>query len=313
MVDDNTSAPRDDPPFSPERNFLDHYFASIHNKLEADALLFNRQLPHAGLVGSGNEQAIAAVLRGFLPGRFGIDVNAMVIDRFGRTSKEADIVIYDAHNQPNFLRKVFPVEIVYAVIEVKTSMGSPEAAHALENLKSVNALEFRPALTPYWQTRTEEDRIHHDPPRCFVFSYRTGCQSFETFARWFPWEFLQDGVELKDKAPDFPEIRTLTVAALDNGIIRMESTNGHVQRFLAPAVDIHASRVLPTRLAGDTVLVDPAKVLFLFMHRLWCDLAVHKLHPGFDIRSYMSTVLGSVISVGNDLVLPTIAQGTTSG
>jgi hypothetical protein len=310
MVDNNTGPPRD-PPFSPERNFLDHYFASIHNKLEADALLFNRQLPHAGLVGSGNEQAIATVIREFLPVRFGIDVNAMVIDRFGRTSKEADIVIYDAQNQPNFLRKVFPVEIVYAVIEVKTSMGSTQAAYALENLKSINALEFRPLLTPYWQTRTEEERIHHDPPRCFVFSYRTDCQSFETFARWFPWEFLHDGVQLKDKAPDFPEIRTLTVAALDNGIIRMESTNGYVQRFLAPALDIHASRVLPTTLAGNTVLVDPAKVLFLFLCRLWSDLEVHKLHPGFDIRSYMSTVLGSVIPVGNDLVFPGIAQGTT--
>jgi hypothetical protein len=59
----------------------------------------------------------------------------MVIDRFGKTSKQADIVIYDTHNQANFLRKVFPVEMVYAVIEVKTSMSSTEASSALENLK----------------------------------------------------------------------------------------------------------------------------------------------------------------------------------
>jgi hypothetical protein len=114
---------------------------------------------------------IAEVLREFLPLRFGIEVNAMVIDRFGITSKQADIVIYDAHNQPNFLRKVFPVEMVYAIIEVKTSMDSNEATSALENLKSVNVLEFRPSLTPYWQTMTREQNIQHYPPRYFIFSY----------------------------------------------------------------------------------------------------------------------------------------------
>lgn len=33
-------------PFSEEGNFLDHYFANIYLKLEANALLFNRKLPH---------------------------------------------------------------------------------------------------------------------------------------------------------------------------------------------------------------------------------------------------------------------------
>jgi hypothetical protein len=55
------------PPLTAGRNFLDHYFASVYNKLEADALLFNRQLPHAGLMGAENENALAEVLRQFLP------------------------------------------------------------------------------------------------------------------------------------------------------------------------------------------------------------------------------------------------------
>jgi hypothetical protein len=298
MTDENITPPHA-VIYSAERNFLDHYFASIHTKLEADALLFNRQLPHSGLVGTGNEQAIAEVLRDFLPIRFGIEVNAMVIDRLGETSKQADIVIYDAHNQPNFLRKVFPVEMVYAVIEVKTSMNSTEAASALDNLKSVNALEFRPNLTPFWQTKTSEEQIAHYPPRNFIFSYRTNCESFETFARWFSWDdFFGNANEIIDPGA----IRTLTVVALDQGTIRMESTNGHVQRFLAEIADTQSPRVLPKSLGSKPVLVDPAKSLFFFMHRLWSDLQDHKLHPGFDIRSYVSTVLGSMIQVGNDLL-----------
>jgi hypothetical protein len=42
----------------------------------------------------------------------------------------------------------------------------------------------------------------------------------------------------------------------------------------------------------------------LFVQRLWCDLDSHSLHPGFDIRSYMSMVLGTVISVSNEMLYP---------
>lgn len=44
-----------EPPPSEDRNFLDYYCASTYSKLEADALLFNRELPHSGLFGSENE------------------------------------------------------------------------------------------------------------------------------------------------------------------------------------------------------------------------------------------------------------------
>ncbi len=290
------------PPPAEDRNFLDHYFSSIYNKLEADALLFNRKLPHAGLVGSENEIAIADVLREFLPPRFGIEVNALVIDRHGRVSKQADIVIFDAERQASFFRKVYPVEIVYAVIEVKTSMSSTEAKAALENLVSVSALEFRAALTPYWETKIREEQIHHSPPALYVFAYRTDCQSFETFARWFDWQYLFRGVELSDAASKFPEIRIIRACALDQGVIHMESTNGYVQRWVAVATDAGVMRAFQTNVQGQTILVDPAKSLFMFLQRLWFDLENHTLHPGFDIRSYMSTVLGTAIEAPNELI-----------
>src|SRR5690349_3132054 len=106
---------------SPNPNFLDHYFGSVYNKLEADALLFNRRLPHAGLAGAENENALATLLRDFLPPRFGVEVSGIVIDRHGCESRQVDIIIYDAWTFPKYLRKVFPVELVHAVIEVKTT------------------------------------------------------------------------------------------------------------------------------------------------------------------------------------------------
>ncbi|MEX5552036.1 DUF6602 domain-containing protein [Pseudomonas pergaminensis] len=292
------------PDASPEgdRNFLDHYFASVYSKLEADALLFNRELPHSGLKGSENENALAAVIRGFLPSKYGVEVNALIIDRFGKVSKQADIVIYDSENQANFLRKVFPVEIVYAVIEVKTCMSSTEAQSAMDNLASVSDLEFRPSLSPYWATRVQREDIHNNPPGLYAFSYRTECQSFETFSRWFDWQILFRGVQLQDKAPTRPEIRILRVCSLDQGVIHMESTNGFVQRWIAEAVDGGVNRSFKTTLQGEEILVDPAKALFIFLQRLWDDLRTHRLHPGFDIRSYLSPILGSVIHVPESLI-----------
>jgi hypothetical protein len=303
------------PPPTEDRNFLDHYFASVYNKLEADVLSFNRKLPHAGLVGSENENAIADVIRQFLPPKFGVDVNALVIDRFGKVSKQIDIVIYDA-TQASFFRKVYPVEIVYGVIEVKTSMSSSEAKLTFENLASVSHLEFRPALTPYWETQTRKEEIHHDPPALYAFAYRSECESFETFARWVDWQCLFEGVPLRDKAPTYPEIRIIRVCALDQGVIHMESTNGHVQRWVAEATDAGVERSFKTKVQGQVVLVDPAKSLFIFLQRMWFDLQVHNLHPGFDIRSYMSTVLGTVIPVPNDVLYQDeirAARSRTSG
>ena len=290
------------PPPSDAPNFLDHYFANVYNKLEADALLYNRELPHSGLVGSENEQAIAGVLREFLPPRFGVEVNALVIDRFGKVSRQADIVIFDAERQASFFRKVYPVETVYAVIEVKTSLTSSEATVTLENLASVSELEFRPALTPYWETRTKQEEIHHSPPALYSCAYRTDCQSFETYARWFDWQYLHRGVELRAKAPRYPEIRVIRACALDQGVIHMESTNGYVQRWVAMATDAGTTRAFSTTVQGERLPVAPATALFMFLHRLWVDLDHHSLHPGFDIRSYMSTVLGTVIEVPNEIL-----------
>jgi hypothetical protein len=171
-----------------ERNFLDHYFLSVYNKLEADAVLFNRKLPHAGLAGSENEIALSTLIRDFLPSRFGVETSGIIIDRYGNESRQSDIIIYDNWSFPTYFRKVFPVELVYGVIEVKTNLTSAEATNARDNLKSLSALEYQPLLSPYWQTRSAAENLRSDPPFGMVFAYRSDAtKNFETFADWFPW------------------------------------------------------------------------------------------------------------------------------
>jgi hypothetical protein len=279
----------------PDKKFLGTYFQVVLNKLEADALLFNRKLPHHGLAGAENEQTIADVIRDFLPRKFGVEVNALVIDKHGAVSKQCDIVIYDDERFPKYFRKVFPIELVYCVIEVKTLLTSQQTIDALENLRALNRLDFRPLLTNYWKTRTAEQKLLHYPPLCAVFGYRTDTDCFETFAKWFPWEFLHEATR-----PEYPEIRSFLACALNQGIIDMHSTNGHVRRWIAEAEDSRKSQSIAIRAYDKKVFVDPAKSLFLFLEHLWTKISTHPLHPGFDIRSYMDEELGRVIQMTDE-------------
>jgi hypothetical protein len=280
-----------------DKKFLGRYFQAVLDKLRADALHYNRELPHHGLAGAENEQAIGDVIRNFLPRKFGVEINALVIDRHGAVSKQCDIVIYDDERFPKYFRKVFPIELVYCVIEVKTILTSQQASEALDNLRKLNELDFRPQLTSFWQTRTKEQKLLHHPPLNAVFAYESDTTCFETFARWFPFQFLGEGVRA-----EYPEIRSFLACALNQGIIDMCSTNGFVRRWLAEAEESRRSQSLPARAYDQDLFVDPAKSLFLFLELLWTRLSTHPLHPGFDIRSYLDEELGKVIQVTDERV-----------
>ena len=278
-----------------DRKFLNRYFRSIHDKVEADALLFNQKLPHTGLAGSENEQVIGNVIRDFLPPRFGVEIGALVIDRHGNVSKQCDIVIFDAQNFPKYFRKVFPIELVYCVIEVKTLLSSQQAGNALENLMSLKQLDFMPALTPYWETKTKEENLLHYPPLYSVFGYRSDTNCFETFAKWFPRESVYGDAEASSTSPS-----SLLVGVLDQGIIRMDRSNRYVQRWVAEADPETRQKVLETKAYDKPVFVDPAKSLFVYLESLWVLLWTHRLHPGFDIRTYMDQELEIFIEISDE-------------
>lgn len=296
------------PPITPtylrdDLTFLDHYFASVFNKLEADALLFNRRLPHAGLVGAENELALAALLRDFLPPRFGIDVSAIVIDRHGGQSRQCDIVIYDAWTFPKYLRKVIPIELVYAVIEVKTSINSSEAKSAREVLASVFQLDFRAGLTPRWETESEKQQILASSPAGIIFAFRSSVLSFESFASWFPFEMVLDGQRLY-KTGRGPEIRSVLVSCLDKGFISIGSTNLHVERRVPIAHKDSVARSFESTFRGESVQIDPAKVLFMFLEDVWGVVSQARLHPGFDIGSYLTIPLMTALPAGDVAEMP---------
>ncbi len=275
-----------------DRKFLNRYFRSVYNKLEADALLFNRRLPHEGLKGSENEQALADVLRSFLPSRYGVEVNALVIDREGAVSRQCDIVIYDDANFPKYLRKVYPVETVFAVVEVKTELSKQQVDLALQNEGSLRTLKFQPLLTNYWRTKTSLEKIPHSPPIHCIFGYRSSTEDFATFLGWF--RGLPTQTRGDESFPYHPPFNHFIVCALDKGVIFCRG-DGHIPRWMAVADEISGERNFPVIGDGHRLDVDPAKSLFLFLETLWTMLEQSPRHPGFDIRSYIDDDLGSII------------------
>src|SRR5262245_11975403 len=76
--------------------------------------------------GLGNEQTLRDLLIAFLPRRFGV-AKGKVVNSNGDMSQQLDVIIYDAHNCPSLFvdenkNQIIPIEGVYQVIEVKTTL-----------------------------------------------------------------------------------------------------------------------------------------------------------------------------------------------
>lgn len=99
--------------------------------------------------------------------------------------------------------------------------------------------------------------------------------------------------------PDHPPFNHFIACALDKGIIFCRG-DGNIPKWLAIAEERHDERNFPVIGAGNSLEVDPAKALFLFLETLWTMLEQSPRHPGFDIRSYMNPDLSSLISFDAD-------------
>jgi len=97
--------------------------------------------------GLGNEQALRDLLVWFLPRRFGIG-KGKIVNSKGEMSRQLDIIIYDALQCPTLFideneNQILPVEGVYGVIEVKTTLTASTLKDAFDNLHTVYSLKPR--------------------------------------------------------------------------------------------------------------------------------------------------------------------------
>lgn len=126
-------------------NILEQYYRGITQQLRSEVDFINSLFYHQGVKGAGNEGVLRELLTRFIPKKYGVGTG-VVIDRHGNQSRQCDIVIYDNFLYPSLLSMatvhLFPVDIVYATIEVKTTLNANSAKEALINIASVKSLDI---------------------------------------------------------------------------------------------------------------------------------------------------------------------------
>lgn len=140
---------------------------------------------HRGEKGRIVEEITRDALTKVLPQRFSLSTGFLVSsDR--KSSGQTDIVIYDHfYNAPLFSEfsvRVFPVEIVYATVEVKSRVDWGKITKALEDIRKIRDLSANKRyVVPEWVRQTDGSETLEPKrkrtriaPRTYIVAYDSG-------------------------------------------------------------------------------------------------------------------------------------------
>lgn len=139
---------------------------------------------HEGMKGSRVEIEVRKFLMDFLPDRYGYS-SGIVVDSSGGEcdrSRQQDLLIIDRLFNPKLFvdeePSVYPVEVVYSSVEVKTSIDGSELRKAVANVASIKKLAYMKERISYWKgnTMTLTDT---SPPIGGIFAFDTPLQTGE--------------------------------------------------------------------------------------------------------------------------------------
>lgn len=120
---------------------------AIARKLEIDYKQLTSHIEHRGVKGNYREELLKRYLRDLIPSKYSIGTG-IIVDANQKQSRQQDFFIYDNVNSPVFLKmeatQVIPIESVYAVIEVKSTLSKAELEKSIVNIRSVKSLELNP-------------------------------------------------------------------------------------------------------------------------------------------------------------------------
>lgn len=281
-------------------NIIAQYYQGITQRLRSEVDSINTLFHHQGVKGEGNETVLRDLITQFIPKRYGVGTG-VVIDRFGNQSRQCDIVIYDTFHYPSLLSlatvHLFPIDIVYATIEVKTTLDSGSAQEALNNIASVRNLHFIPDQFVGTVTRSGAFRVvGHipDPPQGYIFAYNSETSKFETYKKWFAPKSEQPSAS-----------SPILVGCLDQGLLMFTNNDNEIgirpeegmrlKGWMLPLQDekgdsielpiAHESYtqgniVFPVKKLGQKyVVIDQSRVLLLFLLALQEILSRKVINP----------------------------------
>lgn len=165
------------------------YYRVLENIFRAESDVLTSVLPHAGERGRNDEERIKLFLSKVLPKRFSLGTGFIVSSvTEGGPSSQVDIVIFDEHFNSPLHRElaafIYPIEIVYATIEVKGLLDSKQLKKSLKDIARVRGMAAQKRYVQYDSTpngfvgMTEYEQLL--PPRTFLFAY--DCSGWKTLS-----------------------------------------------------------------------------------------------------------------------------------
>jgi hypothetical protein len=101
-------------------------------------------IAHNPSKGRAREEIVATFLERYLPARVRVAQSAQIITADGATSGECDVVMVDPDSPPLYDERSFrvlPIECVYGIVEVKSSLAPGEVADAAAGIRRVKELQ----------------------------------------------------------------------------------------------------------------------------------------------------------------------------
>lgn len=181
---------------------IDRLFEGSLLRLRTEAEYFSRLTDHNGELGRLNETHLVNLLRSYLPPKIGIGTGFIECGGADpRQSSQCDIVLYDALNSTPLYQSqswsIYPIEMVYGVIEVKTALDPNELKDAFlkcAEIRIMAAGENDSEPNKAYMVRVEPppgkpkaSYVHYMDklaPRFFVFAYG-GWQTIEALEENF--------------------------------------------------------------------------------------------------------------------------------
>jgi hypothetical protein len=138
---------------------LPDYLADVAKEMRAKSTAIRRDFAtHRLSAGENREELVKRFLADHLPLRFEVS-SGMVVSHNGGFSNQADLVVVDAlNNSPLYAssaNKLWPVESVLALFEVKTSLGPGELRDSIAKGRRFKALQRRFFNPGYGQRITD--------------------------------------------------------------------------------------------------------------------------------------------------------------
>lgn len=126
---------------------FDEYMRDVVEEMNRKSAALRRDFAqHRPSAGINREDLVANFLRNHLPERFGVSTG-LVISPDGMFSNEADLVVFDRLNNsplyPDVQKKLWPVEALYALIEVKTQLTPRDLMDAISKFRKFKKLQRR--------------------------------------------------------------------------------------------------------------------------------------------------------------------------